>query len=473
VYSLKEDKKRRFLFALRTSIPVVALTLLLVFASLKEQNSLWYNLFLLFLGFIASLSFIFFMMFENKQERILDEISLAFNRKFFEKFLKRELKPNSAILLISIDNIKEINERYGIENGDKILRKFAQLLDRYFPNIPIGRVKAGDFLLFFKGKEGIKEKLDNFLKKYNHTFIDNIEIKLVGVYEVFEKGTVKSLIDRAYEQLYYCQEECKKEKIKRKDEDVIVESLKKHHFSLLYQPILNLHTNSFEMVEVIVKLVDEKGGFIHPSQFVPVVNRLGLENEFDLALTRKILEEIKSYSLPTTLNYNFHLSPYSVRNKSFSKQFFNLVERIEPSSMVIELFETGVYRDVEFYKKILKEYKRRGFKLAFDNFGACNASIEYIKNIEVDFIHFDKFFTKRINRRNYEILLKSWIEAFRKLGIKTVVKFIDNEELIEQFKKLEVDYLQGFKIATPLNAKELKKFLGERYEVWRKGDKGV
>ncbi|MRI57988.1 MAG: hypothetical protein C6H99_00600 [Epsilonproteobacteria bacterium] len=478
MYSVVEDRRRKFLLALRTSVPIILLTVLLVIVTFEEDRTFLYDLFILLLGLLASVYFVFFMVFENGQEKILDDITQTFNRKHFEKFLYRYLKPeNGYLALISIDNIKEINDRYGIANGDKVLKKFALLLDHFFSkrfgSVPIARIKAGDFLVGIHGQEEEVEKaLKEFLENYDNSFIDNMEIKIFGSYEYIDHKSFQSLLDRLYEEIYYCKGKCKalskndnvvkKRKVKGDDfERFIADMIAQRNLLLLYQPTLNLHTNRFDLAEIIVKLTDDEGNIIHPSQYIPVINRLGLENEFDLALCEILIDEIKKYGLLEDIYYSFNISPYSVRNRRFSQRFFTLFKDagIDPGKMVIELYESGIYKDVDFYERILSIYKKEGFLLAFDNFGACNASIEYIKRIDVDFVHFDKFFTKKIDDKRYGVLLHAWVSAFKKLGIKSVIKFIDDINMVEKFRRIGVDYVQGFAIAKPMSAEEFGKFL--------------
>jgi len=474
VYSVKEDIKQKIFLTLRTTLPVVVLMVLLAFVAFMENRSLLFNIFIFVMGIFASIYFIFYMFFSNVREKVIDDITLAFNRKYFLNFLKKQ--KGKLLVLISIDNIQEINERYGIENGDKILKEFAKIIDRFFfeklgKEVPIGRLKGGEFLVLLDGDEDrLKPVLDEFLKRYDNTFIDNIEIKISYAISKIDSDNVKAIIDRLYEELYYCKEECKENRLSKKKREngdfdtVIREIIEKEKINLLFQPTLNVKSGKFDLVEIIVKLVDGDGSLIHPSQYIPVINRLGLENEFDLVVAKKLIKTILEYKLPLNIFYTFNISPYSIRNRNFYQSFLEIFKQsnVDKSRFVIELFENKIYKDIKFYKKILQRYKSEGFKLAFDNFGACNASIEYIKEIDVDFVHFDKFFTKNIDNMKYRLLLISWVGLFKKLGIKSVIKFIDDEQKKELFISLGVDYIQGFAIARPMERDEFKEFIKDK-----------
>ncbi len=481
MYSLKQDFKKKFFFTLRTTVPIVILTILLAFVIFLENNSFGYKISIFFLGIIASTYYIYYMFFSDVREKIIDEITGAFNRKYILSHFNRY--KNHWILLFSIDNIKEINERYGIENGDKVLRKFALYLDFFFQDklhkeVPIARIKSGDFLVVLPKElteEEVREFSEDFLRLYDNNFIDNIEIKLIAASDRYEGEKVKKLLDRLYEELYYCKEKCKTKKVEQKRrtnkindfEETIVKLIKENRLSLNFQPAFHLKKNRFDLVEVIVRFFDSEGNIIHPSEFVPVINRLGLENDFDLAVTKKLLEAIQTNNFPTDLHYSFRLSPFSVRNKRFQKRFFELFEdcSVPRECFVIELYEAGIYKDLKFYRSILSDYKQEGFLLAFDHFGTCNASIEYIKEFDVDFVIFDRSFTKNIDKERYRVLLRSWVEAFRVLGLKSVVKFIDSSQKIEDFVEIGVDYIEGFAVARPMDSKSLLKFLKEDHAI--------
>ncbi len=472
--------------ALRVAMPIVFLMALLVTDVLWEHKPIEYTFFILLLGLIASIIFIFFMIFESLKEKILDDISLTFNRKYFLEFLQKLPKKSKRYLvLVTIDNIKEINERYGIENGDKILRKFAFLLDQYFSKkykkVPIGRIKSGDFLFVIENgdKNEIKKDIDTFLSLYDNSFIDNIEIKLFAAFLPFDKKEdSKTLINYLYEDIYFCKGKCKREDLRTKIakkrriatdqfEKKLLTLLEKGNISIRYQPAFNVAKRRFDMVEVIVKMFDEDGTLIHPSRFIPAINRLGYENRFDLLLTEALLSDIKEKELPTSILYSVNLSPYSIRNRQFTHSFSEIFKKysLGKEHFVIELYENSVYKDIAFYEKILESYKREGFLLAFDHFGGYNASIEYIKEIPVDFIHFDRFITKKIENRRIGILVQTWIEALKRLHIKTVAKFIDDEKTAKIFEDLGVDYIQGYAISKPMDSENLKQFLGERDEI--------
>ncbi|WP_200762925.1 GGDEF domain-containing protein [Nitrosophilus alvini] len=480
LYSEEKERSNRFKLALRIGIPIFLLVFALLFVIFNREFSEIFQYILIFTAVVISVYFIFFMIYQGFSERLIDPISKAFNRKAITDIFQNEIEKNRdyTIVLISVDNIADINERYGIEKGDNILSGVVKIIDSFFKKccgnkIPIGHYKGGEFLvgLHIK-KDDVKKYVDDFLKKYDRSVIDDVEIKLfAAMIDTGYSKDLKKIVERLYELYakYSHRPVSKRVAVAAKRsmeasefEKFIIDTIEKKSLSLRFQPALNLKTGLYDMAEVSVKLQQPDGSLIHPSQFIPVVNRLGFEKKFDEILTQKVLEVLSGKQID--MMFSFNISPFSLRDKNFTKNIFNLFEKypVSKEKIILELYENRLYKDVEYYKKIISLYREEGFKIAYDNFGAYNAATEYIKEIPVDFVHFDKEYTKKINTLSYRVFLRSWTEAFEELGIKSVIKFIDNEELVEIFKNLGVDYVEGYAVARPMDFEELIEFIREK-----------
>lgn len=474
LYSQEVDRSRKFSLALRIALPILTLTSIIIFIILKEKSFSSYDIALLVLTIFVDVYFIFLMIEAVLSKRIIDLASKTFNRDAILPILQKNIdkKDSYTVVLISLDNLIDINERYGIEKGDKILEKFAILIDSFLKNrykkVPIGHYKAEEFLIGIEDSlENVKKILDSFLKKYDKTKIEDIEIRIfAALTDKNYSSDIKKIIE-FLNQLYTEHKYSLKSKrvlvAKQKNleansfEKFVIESIENKNLSLRFQPSLNLKTNKYELIEVSVKLLKENS-IIHPSDFMPVINRLGFEKIFDEILIEKIVKTIENNNLPTDRFYSFNVSPFSIRDRNFSEKIFKKFD-FSKLNLVFELFENRVYKDIEYYKNIIQEYKNSGVKIAFDNFGEQNAAYEYIKEIKPDFIYFDKEYVKMIDNSLYYNLLKNWVHFFNDIKTKTVVKFVDRDDKLNYLKDIGVDYVQGYLISKPLDSNELKNFL--------------
>ncbi|HIP62022.1 MAG TPA: EAL domain-containing protein, partial [Sulfurovum sp.] len=121
----------------------------------------------------------------------------------------------------------------------------------------------------------------------------------------------------------------------------------------------------------------------------------------------------------------------------------------------IELYERKAHHDLSNYFQTLNFMRTKGLRIAIDNFGSSNASMEYMKHFRFDMVQFDRdFVTKLEDKITYE-MLHSLIEMSKNLNIKTVAKWVDKDRQKTKLLELGIDYVQGFGIGKPILEKEL------------------
>ncbi len=107
------------------------------------------------------------------------------------------------------------------------------------------------------------------------------------------------------------------------------------------------------------------------------------------------------------------------------------------------------------------QYKKSGFLIALDHFGGNNCSIEYLKNLPIDIVKFDIEYTKYIKNETYKIVLKNLLDLCEHLNIKTMIKFIDREDLYHDFVAMNPTYIEGFYVSKPKNINQIISKKGE------------
>jgi len=182
------EREYRFRLALRMVLPIFALVFALILhtfiTSQKTISTSFYieaTLILLF-----SIYFIFYLIYKGFDTKITDNTSKTFTREYIYNYLKKEIKNSSeyTLLLISIDNLYEINKRYGIKYGDKVLLEVVLWIAEYLKtkeitNFPIGRIKGGDFIIGFGGdKEQYKTIIELMCLKSEEFKVDDIEVQI-------------------------------------------------------------------------------------------------------------------------------------------------------------------------------------------------------------------------------------------------------------------------------------------------------
>jgi len=466
-----EERGRRFKLALRAGIPILLLVGLIVYTTFLKENSVKFsaeNGILLGAIIFISIYFIYFLLEQDAQETLLDRQTHGFNQKAFEK--KLENSPSKTIALLIINNLSSINENYGTQEGNKLLFNMIQRLNQSlkeddFENAIIGRRYGAEFLIAINSKrDDLKSALDRFITN-NHS-MNNIDIEYQFSLMTYSNEELEKAIIHLKDELL-SSNECKhNSKVKHdqeiqdvssrsKIEESIILAIKEKKLVFSFRPLQNIQTEKTDIYEVAVKLKSDDFNDILPRTFLPIINRLGLGRVYDLAIVEHLVDLLPL--LDDDISLTFNLSPFSLRNKEFQHQLFDLLDRsrIDTSRLIIELYERKTFHDLSNYFQTLTYMRTKGLRITIDNFGSSNASMEYMKHFHFDMVQFDRdYVTKLDDPITYE-MLHSLIKMSKNLHITSIAKWVDNEKQKEKLKILGIDYVQGFGIGKPINEKDL------------------
>ncbi|MDX1808714.1 MAG: GGDEF domain-containing protein [Sulfurospirillaceae bacterium] len=476
LYSESKERGNRFLIALKITFPFLILIIYL-FAALKSDNSLTTIFLLTFLVPIYTY-YIFYLIYNGFQTTLIDNITKTFNRKEILHLIEKAIskKKNSTIILINLENIFDINERYGANNTDMLLFDFINKLNSFlenynFKNTPIGRYGGGNFLLIIKHKKKeLKHLLTMFSKELKNQGINDIEVKtefslIESNYDTKLENIIKKLFSLLDEDK---EEDLKIPNIKPNEfENIIFNAIKDEKFILKYQPSKNIQSGNIEIYEVLVKIFSKDYGMLSKNQAKKAINFGGFEKIFDKKIIHFFLNEIEKYE-NNNLLFSIDVSPVSLRDNDFRIYLKDIFyeKNIKPKNIILEINEKNAYKDLKRFSEILLQYKKAGFLIALNNFGGNNCSIEYLKNLPIDIVKFDIEYTKYINNEKYKIVLENLLELCNDLKVMSMIKFIDREELYNSFSAINPTYIQGFYISKPKSINQIIENKGEENEIW-------
>jgi len=466
LYSESKERGNRFLIALKISFPFLVL-ILYISLTFNLENSNLYSIILLTILIPIYTYYIFYLIYNGFKTSLLDKTTRTFNRKEILDLIQKEIlkENNSVIILLNIKNIFDINERYGVNNADNLLREFSNKINNFFENynfknIPIGRYSGASFLLIINHKKKeLKHFLTMFSKELKNIGINDIEIKvdfslIESNYDKKVENIVKKLFD-----LLSLENDTGTDILNIKPnefEKIIFDAIKNKKFLLKYQPSLNLKTSKIEIFEVLVKIYSKNYGLLSKRQAQKAINFGGFEKLFDKKLFDYFLQEVENYQGDERY-FSINVSAVSLRDNDFRLYLREIFyqKNIKMENIILEINEKNAYEDIKRFNEILLQYKKAGFKIALDNFGGDNCSIEYLKNLPIDFVKFDIQYTKYYKNEKYRKTLKNLIDLCDSLNVKSMIKFIDRKKLYDEMKEINPTYIQGFYISKPKNINQL------------------
>lgn len=455
---LSEIKEReyRFSLALRMVLPIFFLFIILLSHTILKSSEILTISFYIesILILFISIYFIFYLIYKGFDTKITDSVSKAFTREYIYQYISKELKKQKdyTFILISIDNLYEINNKYGIGNGDKVLCETVKWINEYFKsknikNLAIGHISGSNFIIFLDGEKNIyKSIVELMCLKSQDIEIDNIE---VNISSAMNDTKFSRNIDYIIENLFELQVKNKELKIVEPSlneidpteyEYSVINALKRKDLAIFVQ---NVYKNS-EVVfkECIIKLQNEESKLLHQKNYIKVLDKLRLMDDYDMTVLEKVIELCKkdNYS-----RYAISISPTSIRN---SQTFAKIKELFGKNGcaegrIIFILDESEYYPKIDKFNSLIKQLREIGILIALDRLGSIHTSFLYLKELNVDMIRLASFYSRDKNYEKYKNIISGFSMMAHQKDIKIWVKMVENKDILNSLKEADIDYVQG------------------------------
>jgi diguanylate cyclase (GGDEF)-like protein len=378
-----------------------------------------------------------------------------------------------SLLVIDLDNFKTMNDSYGHDAGDVILKEFSIVLKN--------AVRAGDILARYAGDEFVailpvcdegqayivaRRILEN-LREYTIMLPNGAGIKQnvsIGV-AVFpdhaqEAKDLYLLADSMVlqaktfgkDRLSMPSEHDNVEILKSMGDTniMILEAIAQRRIVPYFQPIMNVKDKKIEAYEVLTRIVT-KDRVIPAAEFIESAENMGAIGKLDYQLIEHAFAKIRECNYAGTIFLN--LSPKALVLNEFMPTVRKLLRDYgrEPSNMVFEITERDTIKGLNVIDKYIRELRAEGFRFAIDDFGAGYSSFQYLRHFSIDFIKVDGEFIKNMQGNGtVDAAIVSSIAALsEKLGIKTIAEFVESEDILARVESAGIDYAQGYYIKRP------------------------
>lgn len=369
--------------------------------------------------------------------------------------------------ILNIDDFSEINDFYGLEMGDLLLKILADKLDSYFDN------KQAHRLYRLHGDEyGVLT--DN--REYSEEHMSIIGSLLLDIKkEPFELGEQKiyisltagsalesdTIIGKANMALKYAKKEHKFHQLfdptmlenYKYGENIewsnkIRKAIENDRIVAYFQPILNIATGEIEKYEALVRLIDENGAIIAPAQFLEVAKKT---KQYPY-ITKKMIDLATKAAKKSGKEISVNITIEDVECSEIVKTIEKAMIESECGELIVfEITETEEIKNYHALRSFIELVKTRfGSKVAIDDFGSGYSNFENLLELDFDYLKIDGSIVAKIeSNRQSDILLDAIVAFSQKLGIKTIAEFVSNENILKIVSERNVDYAQGYFIGKP------------------------
>lgn len=422
-----------------------------------------------------------------------DPLTGLINRREFENRLANAIgmakkeQSRHALLYLDLDQFKVVNDTCGHTAGDQLLEDLTrELSDCVSPPHTLGRLGGDEFgvLLLDCDEENAKKRAARILEvinNYEFVWFDrhfdiggSIGIALITP----QTGDLTEALSAADFACYIAKDAGRNRVYtysledhtlrQRHDEMDYVHRIKKalaeNRFVLFAQPIKPLSEDSTEQVhlEILIRMIDEKGQILRPVEFIPAAERYQLMPMVDRWVIDNALSFIREVGGDKLGEHIFamNLSGQSVGDEKFLEFVVELLDNseIDPRCICFEITETATVTNFEKAIHLIKVLRKKGCRFAIDDFGSGVSSFNYLKQLPVDYLKIDGSFVRSIVADQKD---HAMVDAINKLGhqmgMKTMAEFVEDEFIWEKLRELGADFGQGYGIAKP---KPLAEFFG-------------
>ncbi len=420
-----------------------------------------------------------------KKKVYMDSLTGLRNQYFIEQKVHEVIKTkkNFAFFYLDLDGFKKINDLWGHQIGDELLKIIALRLSKKRAHVTcVARLHGDEFAFIVDGPEDKYEKVaDDILSSFKNPFAVNsflIHISAsIGISLYPKDGkTMLDVINHADEAMFnaklngfntysfYDAEQHLVDIKKQLFTQQIEQAFLKNQFELFLQPIFNCNSQIFDKAEVFIRWTHPTKGVITPVSFLPLIKN----NELVIDLHNWMFHEICRH-LPKWQQFfpNIQISintPYLFfqnMTKNIDKWMVMLKKnKISPQSIILEIMEDSLMKkDMTFFEK-LQNLQKKGFFIALDDFGIGNVSLLQLKKTQVNFLKINHYFTQNIDEalKNQKIC-QSIIDLAHRLNIQVIAKDVENQSDQKILEEIGVDFVQGYITSYPLNLVDFENFL--------------
>ena len=454
-----KERSNRFKTALEVSSIFIFSVVILVYIFVKKDDIKFDadDIILIAILVLCQVYFTAYKIYQSFQTSVLDQVTKAYNRDEILRLLSKQAskfkgKSGGNMLMLKIENLNDINERYSFVSTDILLKRLVERLEKFLnekvsKNTLIGRYSNEYFLIFCESKSTeLIHLLNVFEKSILSDGIYNIELKIkFDAIDINHSASLKNSVSYLIQKLNESDNEDKVDITDDLEKDVC-NCIDMQRFIFQTQLVKSLRFGQ-NLKNIIVKVYTDKQGLVSKAKVQNIANKNGYEVLFDINVIKKLSELKFKDEDPIVIE----ISSVSIRNLKFTNfiKEFAQMGKIDPNRIIFEFSEKLVYDEINRFKEILTEYKNLGFRFALNKFGGNNAGFEYFKFLPIDFVIYDIEFNKNIKNNKFKTLFENLNLTAKRLGVKTIVRFVENEEFFNVVERYQTDFAQGFFIEKP------------------------
>lgn len=425
-----------------------------------------------------------------------DELTGLYSKDFFFEYIRQiesheEQKPMDAIV-VNIEHFHMINEMYGRDVGDEILK----LVGTKLPNAFITSVTKNDaaycpVVLGSRPDSDIFYLYSEHNTEYGDLFEDLQEeivrlapvphVRLrVGIYQNVDKSeSVESRFDHAKlacdkirddftKQIeIYSKEQNESDLYHERLINDMEEAIENRDFVVYFQPKYNIQKGDkpvLSSAEALIRWNHRELGMISPGDFIPLFESNGLVQKLDYYVWCGAAEAIKGWrdKYGVTVPVSVNVSRVDVYDPELENKLLDILAKngLEPKDMMLEITESAYSDDSTGLAETVRSLQEKGFKIEMDDFGSGYSALNTITTLPFDILKMDMKFVRNMNKDEKSLkLVELVMEIARFMNVPVVAEGVEDEDQLTKLKDMGCEVIQGFYFSKPVPEADFRAFI--------------
>ena len=425
-----------------------------------------------------------------------DSLTNLPNRRSFINQLRSEImerkftRSKLSVFFIDLDHFKSINDQWGHDAGDLVLKEAAERIQSVIrPTDIVARFGGDEFVVMLKDVQDeedaitiAKRILTQFQNPINKSGQEYTTTCSIGVAHYPNHGeSPEDLIKNADTALYYVKERGKNDfrvfdqlmehqsLERRLLENSLRQGIKEQQFYIEYQPKMNMSTNELMGMEALVRWNHPDLGIISPGKFIPLAEETGLIVPLGEWILKESCRQTSSWQEKgfPSLILSVNVSVRQLEDLHFVDKVKTILHEtgLDPNCLELEITES-VLADIKSTIPILKEIQKLGIQISIDDFGTGYSSLSYLKDLPIDTLKIDQSFVKDIhtNKESKEIA-KAIINLAHSIGLNVIAEGVELKEHVDELSKDGNVLAQGYYYSRPLKVGAFEDYMKTVYRA--------
>lgn len=414
----------------------------------------------------------------------IDPITLLGNALYFKEnssiYLQNPVK-NKYIITLDINKFKALNNIYGYEFCNAILKTLGENLSKILPSNNITcRISNDVFATLFSYSKNINQLLNNIFHNVSKLNINGTELHVnlaIGVYKlkqndidinkVLDKSYMaRSKIKGLYDANYYIFDDLLENQLveEQKIESCMEQALKDNEFEVFYQPKVFTNTEKIAGAEALVRW-RRNGEIIPPNKFIPLFEKNKFITKLDFYIFEQVCKDLacwkEKYDFIPKVSIN--VSKEHFINENFIQDYVKITEHyhLDRSQIDLEITESATIDANIDILKILNNIKAQGFTISIDDFGTGYSSLSMLQNMPIDIIKIDKIFIDKADLSNHDNIINYIMFLANRLGVKTIIEGVETQEQTKFIREIKCDMIQGYYYSKPISKEDFENYFNQ------------